>query len=113
VQDSTDTNNGNITSPMNSPFVDWQDPTNVTMPNSNGDYSLEVGSPAIDAGGNTFYPLNANHGEYSEFNGLNLSAEAREAINAALGYDLGGYTRRVDGDGNSEIKIDMGAYEKQ
>jgi hypothetical protein len=74
------------------------------MPNSVGDYRLAAGSPAIDAGGNTWYPGSTAD---SEFMGLGLSAEARDLIDAALATDLTGDNGRKNG------TIDMGAYERE
>jgi hypothetical protein len=104
---STTNGGGNAADPgtgaANSPFADWKDPGSVTMPNSDGDYRLAAGSPAIDAGDNTWYPASTAD---SEFMGLSLSAEARALIDAALAKDLDGNTRKNGA-------IDMGAYEKQ
>ncbi|MGJ1385487.1 MBG domain-containing protein [Sphingobacterium spiritivorum] len=60
-------------------------PTNTNTPNTNGDYSLKPGSPAIGAGDNTLYTSN----------GGNLTADK----------DLAGSPRLTGSN------IDMGAYE--
>jgi uncharacterized repeat protein (TIGR02543 family) len=48
----TDGGNNIDCSPM---FADWKDPATVTMPNTGGDYRLQLSSLAIDAGDNTDY----------------------------------------------------------
>jgi predicted outer membrane repeat protein len=88
-------------------FVDLKDPATYSpMPNSDGDYSLISGSPAIDAGDNDLYPdADAIQGLLPP--SVTLSDTAKTAINAALPYDLGGTDREKGG------AIDMGAYEKE
>jgi hypothetical protein len=101
VQGLTSTSDGNVADPGSSPFVSWQDPGSVTMPNSGGDYSLN-GSAGVNAGDNGLYPANAD--DTSVFPS-GLSAAAKTAINAALAKDLVGVNRKNG-------PIDMGAYEK-
>jgi hypothetical protein len=109
VQDSPGNGIGNVGDPGTgadySPFVagGWQDPASVTMPNSNGNYRLKTGSPAINAGSDGLYPSTATD---AVFSGITLSNEAKAAINAALAKDLGG-------NGRKNGTIDMGAYEYQ
>jgi hypothetical protein len=107
VQDSTDTGNGNKTvgsGAADSPFSGWKDPASTPMPNSDGDYRLKAGSPAINAGDNDLYP--ANTGD-AIFAGITLTDAAKAAINAALSKDLEGNPRMRG------TAIDMGAYEKE
>jgi hypothetical protein len=88
-------------------FVDRKDPATYTpMPNSDGDYSLAAGSPAINAGDSSLYPADADAVE-ALLGDVTLSAEAKTAINAVLAEDLAGNTR-IQG-----TAIDMGAYEKE
>jgi hypothetical protein len=69
---------------------------------ASGDYRLNTGSQAINAGSDGLYPADA--GAVEALAGVTLSAEAKAAINAALGKDLDGNPRR-------QGTIDMGAYE--
>jgi hypothetical protein len=88
-------------------FADWKNPASSPMPNSAGVYSLTTGSPAINAGDNALYPLDATVIQsWLPSLSISLSAGARTVINAALGKDLAGKTRKV-------YAIDMGAYEKE
>jgi hypothetical protein len=84
-------------------FEDWKNPATYTpMPNSDGDYRLGNGSPAINAGNDNLYPANADDSVFPS----GLSAAAKAAINAALEKDLAGNTRQQG------AAIDMGAYEQ-
>ena len=68
-------------------FVNWIDPSSATMPNMLGDYRLQAGSPAIDAGDNALY----------------LTARG-----------ISDFTDETDLSGNPRLSgthIDMGAYE--
>jgi hypothetical protein len=80
------------------------DPAGTNQPKPGGNYRLDSGSPAIDAGNDILYPDNTAH---AIFSGITLSTEAQTAINAALalGTDLDGNPRRNG-------TIDMGAYER-
>jgi hypothetical protein len=115
VEGNTDTSNGNMilgSSLTDSPFTNWIDPS-ISMPVGTPDYRLN-GSSAIDAGENDDYPNDAS--DIATLQGVpltNFSAATQAAINAALATDLGGNPRKVDGNSDSEVKIDMGAYEKQ
>ena len=96
----TDGENNLDTNPQ---FEDWVDPAAPGWThNSDGDYSLKTGSPAIDAGSNALYPADADD---PVFAGITLSNEAKTAINAALEKDRGGNPRKNG-------TIDMGAYEQ-
>jgi hypothetical protein len=107
VQDSSSTGDGNVADSGSgdaySPFAGWQDPGSVSMPNSDGNYSLGAGSPAVNAGDNSLYPASA---DVTSVFPSGLSAEAKAAINAALAKDLAGANRKNG-------TIDMGAYEGQ
>jgi hypothetical protein len=68
-------------------FVDWIDPSSATMPNTLGDYSLQIGSPAINVGDNQLY------------------LDARGII------DFTGETDLADNPRLSGFVIDIGAFE--
>jgi hypothetical protein len=87
---------------VNPGFVSWIDPSvSGWQATTGGDYRLTDGSLAINAGNNSQYPASADD---SIFSGITLSQAAKAAINAALGTDLGGNSRKVG-------VIDLGAYE--
>jgi hypothetical protein len=117
LTDTDDTDNGNIlleSGAGNSPFVDWKDPNDVIMPNSNGTYILRTDSPAVDAGDDGVYPeSSANSIFLTNPDQVRLSAAASAAIDAALSKDLDGKPRKVKAGVESTIGIDMGAYEAQ
>jgi hypothetical protein len=81
----------------------------TSTPESGGDYSLQSGSPAINTGLDTHYPIDSNGGwnaaspVYSTLSGL--PADIQEKVRLALTKDLGGVDNRFNG------IIDMGAYE--
>jgi hypothetical protein len=111
---STDSGNINAGSgEQNSPFVPggWKDPANGTVPNSEGNYWLKEGSPAIGAGNSGHYPN--TWGKWSSsINGGNpigkITGEAayNEYIFPYIGKDLAGENRNP-----LTSTIDMGAYE--
>jgi hypothetical protein len=92
----------------NSPFVGWQDPNSVTVPNSGGDYRLN-GGPAVNAGNNSLYPDTWIKWQTLIGAGAGISREADYDMYIAphLGKDLAG-AARVRG-----TRLDMGAYEKE
>ena len=81
---STVDSGGNINA--NPQFVEPVDPSNA--PTVSGDLHLKDGSPAIDTGSNDLVPSDVNK-------------------------DLDGNDRIVDGDGDGNAVVDMGAYEHQ
>jgi hypothetical protein len=72
-------------------------------PKTGGNYRLNSGSPAINAGDNSRYPASA-----SAISPLlpPMDTALEAAIEAALPKDLGGSNRK-------QGAIDMGAYERQ
>jgi hypothetical protein len=87
-----------------SPFVAWIDPAGIgCVPTSDGDYSLQDDSPAIDKGLHNHYP----DGDDSIITDITTDPDALDAIAAALEKDLAGHDR-IQG-----TEIDMGAYEKE
>jgi hypothetical protein len=115
VQDSTDTSNGNVADPgagsTNSPFVDlgWQDPASVTMPNSEGDYRLKSGSPAINVGNSDLYPDTLIKW------GALFASPTDNPITAAIynAYVLPALAKDLGGNPRLNGTIDMGAYERE
>jgi hypothetical protein len=112
VQGSSGGTDDNVADPGTgstaSPFVDWQDPASVSMPNSGGDYRLDNGSPAIDVGDNGSYPDTWAKWQTLITTGEGITSEAEYDTYIAphLGWDMGGNTR-IQG------TIDMGAFERE
>jgi hypothetical protein len=103
---------GNMT--VDPQFEDWQDPSSVSMPNSDGDYRLQntpVTSPAIDAGDKDLYPNTWS--KWSNLvgtsTGINTETKYDTYISPYINKDLDGNDRIL----GSPLKIDMGAYEKE
>jgi hypothetical protein len=82
-------------------FVTWidPDPGSGWTATDGGDYTLDTGSPAIDAGDSSLYPVDADAIRSG------LSDAVKALIEDALPYDLAG-NARIQG-----AAIDMGAYE--
>jgi hypothetical protein len=106
VQGSSSIADGNVADPGSSPFVDWQDPGSVTVPNVGGDYSLN-GAPAVNAGNSDSYPDTWTKWQTLIGAGEGIADEDDYDMYIAphLGKDLAGNTRKNG-------SIDMGAYEK-
>jgi predicted outer membrane repeat protein len=106
--DPSGTGNQTAPSPVDaahSPFTDWKDPGYA--PTTEGDYRLNNTGNAAAAknnGLNGNYPTSAD--DTSVFP-ASLSTTVKAAIDAALGKDLAGNTRKQG------PAIDMGAYEKE
>jgi hypothetical protein len=107
--DSSIKSDGGNNRDVNPSFADWQDPGSVIMPNSEGDYGLAAGSPAIDAGGNALYPDTWEKWQslIGVTGAITTKAEYDAYIAPHLGKDLAG-NARIQG-----TAIDMGACEKQ
>ena len=76
--------NGNISGDPQ--FVNWIDPASATMPNTDGDYRLQITSPAINNGDNTFFDAPNT----PDLSFITTDVEGKLRISEGV-IDMGGY----------------------